>query len=359
MRMFQTRTPGGARCARPTLLCVLSAAAVAFLPHGSTCAQDAERAAPLAIPKNETVRREFFVWVDARRPVAEVRSELEQAWNAATSASASETLNRLVESTARLDPRVRRLVDACAQPHQPGPLQKQTWLSDPQTDLPPIVLNNLRLYYGRYLVREALYDEALEQLGNLKPEQVVDPTALLFCQAVAYHRLVNREAGLRAADRLLENDAQAPKRYQALAKLIQGDLQGLDEKSLGHIARRMDDIRRRLDLGRAGPRVRAIEDGVIKSLDELIKKLEEQAQEKEQNADGNSRQSGSPAPDSRPLGGKGPGEVTQRNIGTKSGWGNLPPKQRDEAMQQIGRDFPAHYRDVIEQYFRKLANEEK
>ena len=28
-------------------------------------------------------------------------------------------------------------------------------------------------------------------------------------------------------------------------------------------------------------------------------------------------------------------------------------------MQQIGRDFPAHYRDAIEQYFRRLATEEE
>jgi hypothetical protein len=26
-------------------------------------------------------------------------------------------------------------------------------------------------------------------------------------------------------------------------------------------------------------------------------------------------------------------------------------------MQQIGRQFPSHYRDAIEQYFRKLATE--
>ena len=50
------------------------------------------------------------------------------------------------------------------------------------------------------------------------------------------------------------------------------------------------------------------------------------------------------------MGGKGPGEVTKKNIGSGSGWGDLPPKEREEAMQQIGRDFPAHYRDVIEQY---------
>jgi len=27
-------------------------------------------------------------------------------------------------------------------------------------------------------------------------------------------------------------------------------------------------------------------------------------------------------------------------------------------LQQIGRDYPTHYRDVIEQYFRRLAGEE-
>ena len=49
--------------------------------------------------------------------------------------------------------------------------------------------------------------------------------------------------------------------------------------------------------------------------------------------------------------------MTKKNIGSGSGWGDLPPKEREEAMQQIGRDFPSHYRDVIEQYFRRLAAE--
>ena len=50
-----------------------------------------------------------------------------------------------------------------------------------------------------------------------------------------------------------------------------------------------------------------------------------------------------------------PGKVEQRDIGNKSGWGDLPPKEREQALQQIGREFPAHYREVIEQYFRALA----
>ena len=104
--------------------------------------------------------------------------------------------------------------------------------------------------------------------------------------------------------------------------------------------------------------MRKVEDGVIESLDKMIKKIEDQQQKQQQSESGSdSIRSSSPAPDSRPLGGKGPGEVAKKNIGSGSGWGNLPPKEREEAMQEIGRDFPSHYRDAIEQYFRRLAAE--
>ena len=53
-----------------------------------------------------------------------------------------------------------------------------------------------------------------------------------------------------------------------------------------------------------------------------------------------------------------PGDVAKKDIGHKSGWGDMPPKEREEALQQMGRDFPPHYRDAIEEYFRKLAAEE-
>jgi hypothetical protein len=61
--------------------------------------------------------------------------------------------------------------------------------------------------------------------------------------------------------------------------------------------------------------------------------------------------------DSMPAGGKGPGDVDPKKIGAKSGWGDLPPKQREQAMQQISKDLPAHYREVIEEYFRKIARD--
>jgi hypothetical protein len=171
-----------------------------------------------------------------------------------------------------------------------------------------------------------------------------------------HHQLLEKEAADGAIDRLLARADESPRRYAAVARLMQADFKDLKPDSLDHIARRMDDVRRRLDLGRAGPKVRKVEDGVIESLDKLIKKLEDQKQQAAASNAG-SFQPSKPAEESRLMQGKGRGEVTKRDIGLESGWGDLPPKQREEAMQQIGREFPSHYRDVIEQYFRKLANE--
>ena len=55
---------------------------------------------------------------------------------------------------------------------------------------------------------------------------------------------------------------------------------------------------------------------------------------------------------------KGPGKVEPRDIGHGTGWGNLQDKDREKALQEIGREFPSHYREVIEEYFRRLAAEE-
>ena len=55
--------------------------------------------------------------------------------------------------------------------------------------------------------------------------------------------------------------------------------------------------------------------------------------------------------------GKGPGDVDQKKIGDRAGWGNLPPAQRQEALQRLTEELPSHYREVIEGYFRQLAKD--
>ena len=54
-------------------------------------------------------------------------------------------------------------------------------------------------------------------------------------------------------------------------------------------------------------------------------------------------------------GGGGPGDVDPRKLAEETDWGDLPPLQRKQALQELGEEFPSHYRDVIEEYFRSLA----
>jgi hypothetical protein len=334
------------------VLCLIGPPALAA-PSSDPLAKPAPTWQPMPA---DQVKAQVFAWLETQKPSDMLRAKLIAVWeDLAPGASEDDLLLRVVQTFALLDSRAAQLMALCSRPRDQQIPPAEAWLRDAGNS--PLLANNLRLFYARWLVHESLFDEAMEQLSGLLPGDVVAPASLLFHQSVVHHALLNKELGLKAIEELLQGADASPQRYVALARLMQEDLKGLQDDTLDHISRRMDDIRRRLDLGRAGPKVRKQEDGVVKSLDKLIKKIEDQ-QKDQDGSSGNNLRPSNPANESRIMRGKGPGEVTKKNVGAESGWGDLPPKEREEAMQQIGREFPSHYRDVIEQYFRRLAAEE-
>ena len=305
-------------------------------------------------PSVDEVRGQVLKYLDEIKADEGVRTQALALWSTDPPTDAAEVLERLADTLAIADADARPLVEFCRTSLATPTLPEFPWLDDPAK--PALARNNLRLLFGRWLSRERLYEESLAALSNLQTEHVVDPASLLFYQGVAYHRLLQKEPGLKAIRRLLDDVSDRPQRYVAVAGLMYEDLKALKDESLDHISRLMEDVERRLDLGRTGPKTRKVEDDVVALLDKLIEELEKQQQQ--QSGAGGGGQSSNPAPDSRILTGKGQGDVDRKNIGSSSGWGDLPPKKRQEALQQIGKDFPAHYREVIEQYFRKLAAED-
>ncbi len=99
----------------------------------------------------------------------------------------------------------------------------------------------------------------------------------------------------------------------------------------------MDNIERRLELARGGPKTQKIQKEVVSRLDEIIKQMENQAK-----GDGNGGscpnggQPGDPggipnSPQRDSMGGKngGPGNVDQKKLdGLAKQWGKLPEKER-------------------------------
>lgn len=310
-------------------------------------------------PTAAEVKVQVDQWL-AKRPLDEAtRRAVDALWAKPTDAAADgEVLDRLAATVALVEPAPRELVALCRSDQAPPLVPQFPWLTDPA--LPPLVRHNLRLYFGRWLAQQRLYDESLAQLQGLQPADVVDPATLLFYQSIAFHRLLQKEQLLATVGKLLEHRGSLPRRYETLGRLMEADLKPLKPDSLDEVSRLMDDVERRLGLGRAGRRVRQQEDDVIAKLDKMIKEIEERRKQQAQQAGAAGGAAPSnPMPDSMPGGGSGPGEVDPKRTGSQSGWGNLPPKERQEVLQQISKGLPAHYRDVIEEYFRKLAREGK
>jgi hypothetical protein len=307
----------------------------------------------------ESVRADVLKWLTEAKADDGAAEKIRDLWpkEAPAEVTPATLLDRVAASFALASSDAKGLVSRCSRAYDGPTTTKPDWLASSAN--PDFMRNNLRLYYARWLAQYGLYDEVLEQVADLRPADVCDPASLLFYQMAAYHQLVRPDEARAALVELMEHEEQLPRRYQQVAQLVQHDLSGLEDESLDHIARRMRDIRRRLDYGRAGAKVQQVEKGVLDSLDKKIDDLEKQQQQQQQSASaaGGTPKSLRPMQDSRIAELKAPMQVDRRDIGHKSGWGDLPPKQREQALQQIGREFPAHYRELIEDYFRELANE--
>ncbi len=344
---------------RPTLLGALLGACCVLFPQGAFAA-DEEVQVRLAPPSAQAVQQRLQSYLQQAKLSDEQLEQLAPLWQRLKQTTTPpERLKVAVELLGRTDQRFAQLAQRCARPWQAEKLPQWKWL-DEET-LSPFVRHNLRLYYARWLALQQLYDEALQQFRHIDPEQVIDPAGYYFYLAVAHHGLAHKKEGLQALDALLAEVDQLPRRYRTLGELMREDLRRMKEGSLDQVARWMRDVERRLQLARAGRRVIKREDDIIAALDKMIEQLEkqQQQQQQQQNAGGGRNQSSSPAQDSAILGGSGPGKVDRKNIGNSSGWGSLPPKKRQEALQEIGKNFPAHYRELIEEYFRRVAEQEK
>ena len=314
----------------------------------------------LAPLKTDAARARAMAWA-AERGVqdAEVLAALQQVWSSAPpDASAEDLLDRTIQCFSLVDPATRELAGQLLQPQAPlVPPSAQPLLMDGQSSY---YAANLRAYVGRYLTQRDLFDEALEMFRPAVVKDLVDPAGFLFYKACCEKRLLLKDDGLATIDQLLKSTEGVPVRYSTVATLMRYDLEALRDKSLDEISWKMEDVERRLKLARAGEKVQKVEDEIVQTLDEIIKKIEEQMGGGGGGGGGDgqnqSNQSSAPAGDSQVKGATAPGEVDKKKLKNAGEWGNLNEKERAKVEDLISRDFPAHYHKAIEEYFRKAAD---
>jgi hypothetical protein len=181
-------------------------------------------------------------------------------------------LDRVADTLALADPDAAKLLAAARDPVAAAPKTVPALFKAKQK--PGFFRGNLALAYAKALSNRRVFEEALDTLRAIKPEDVVDPAAYFFTRAVAEHALLLKNDAVRSLVGLTEDVTDTPERYKAVGALMYEDMVRWREKDLGEIARKMDNIERRLKLARGGPQTQKIQREVVARLDELIKQLE-------------------------------------------------------------------------------------
>lgn len=184
-------------------------------------------------------------------------------------------LERVAGTLALGDNRAAKLLDEVRDAQAAAPTEVPALLKDAKS--PAFFRANLALAYAKALCNRKVYEEALDVLRLVKSDQVVDPAAYYFHRAVAEHGLLLKDDAGRSIIAVIEDVADAPARYKDLSILMLYDMQSWRDKDLGWIARKMDNIERRLELARGGPKTQKMQKEVVARLDEIIKQLENQA----------------------------------------------------------------------------------
>lgn len=316
----------------------------------------------LTAPSETAVRVQAAQWLKDRDAFDR------EAFDAVWAQSQRPVLDRLADTFAQGDKAAAELLKEARSPFAPAPTALPEVLADAKQ--PTFFRANLALAYARGLANRKVYEEALDTLRLFKPEQTADPASYLFFRAVAEHGLMLKKDANDSIARLLDDVPAAPERYKVVAALMHFDMVSWQDKDLASIARKMDNIQRRLDLARGGKKTQKLQKEVVARLDELIKQLENQN-------DGNSNCNGGNCPGGAQRPGNGGGAqpsapMQDSNIATNSGpgqvdakrikeladvWGKLPPREQEQRMRELTREMPQRYREVIQEYFKRLSTE--
>ena len=313
----------------------------------------------LAPPRVADLQSEVLRWVAERSAGDQaVLQRTAEMWAAVDqSTPAADLLEATVGTISLVDPQARKLLAACAPDGPPRDFAPLSGMVRPGE--PPRGATNGPGHVLWPLARRRMFDEALEVYDPLDLSLAIDPAGFLFFKAVCEHSLLQKEPGLKTLDQLLNKTQDPPVRYVTVARLMEADLKQLEDSTLDEVARKMSDVERRLDLGRGGPTVQKVEDEIIATLDEIIKRLEAQSGGGGGgggSSGGNSNSPSGPAQDSTIKGAKAPGEVDPKKVSSKGDWGALPPKDEARAKNLITRNFPSTYKQAVEEYFKKIAD---
>lgn len=214
------------------------------------------------------------------------------------------------------------------------------------------------------------YDEAVLISERINYKYLpADNRHQFFCyRASAFHQLGDKNKTVQALKDYKNQFGQETERDKAIVFLIDNDMLQWTDKELDAPVRKMRAVASRLRNDFGGPITQAKQKEIVEDLDRIIKETEDSAKNADKikgdgfgDEDGDKPEGQSQNGQKNSKGGtdSGKGNVDEKKL-TKLGqeWGKLPPKERAKALQELTREMPSKYRELVENYFRRLARDE-
>ncbi|RMF75512.1 MAG: hypothetical protein D6744_13410 [Planctomycetota bacterium] len=235
----------------------------------------------------------------------------------------------------------------------------------------PYVAANAEYFHARALAALGRFDDVASELSQASLEPLDRYSAYgphaRFLLAASYARLLEYEQARATLDSL-DDDVATPELVRMAARQLRLEIERRESGTLGEVATIMDYVADHLKVANARDNVQRRQQEILDLLDRLI----EQQQQKEQQSGGGGRRGGRPQ-DGRPSQAtpsnprdesqapEGSGRIgdlhAAPSVDPGEVWGELPPAERERILQAIRERYPSRYRQIVEQYYRSLAEE--
>lgn len=243
-------------------------------------------------------------------------------------------------------------------------------------DADPFTATTAAYLHARSLLENRAVEEmlaALRELERQRPdwEQFTPyaPHAWLL-RAWGQVQSLDLDGARASLESLTERYPNPPRAVREGARQMRAFIDAREAMGLDAVQRRMTYVSDRLQQRDASQRVTDRQREIIELLDQLI----EQAESDEQQGGGGggsgqgtpsggqqgSAPGGSGAERSEERSGEGEIGALRALERAKPGeaWGKLPPKEREEILQALRERYPSRYQQLVEQYYRALAEDE-
>jgi tetratricopeptide (TPR) repeat protein len=236
----------------------------------------------------------------------------------------------------------------------------------------PFLAANAEYFHVRALATLGRYEEIEAALASIEQrrEHYIAHTPyaphLWFIKAFCEARNLRFDEATSSLEALRTQFSDMPEAVRVGAAQLLLEIQRRELGTLGEVATVMDYVADRLNAADGAEGVQRRQRQIIAMLDQLI---EQQEQQERQCGGGSQRQGQSDKPpqgtqqdprkDSDAPGGAG--RIGDLHAAPKADpgeeWGKLPPAERERILQSIRERFPSRYRQLVEQYYRALADE--